>query len=137
MSTNLETVKALYAAFDQGDIAGATAAMADDIVWNEAENNKLADRNPYVGPQAIVEGVFVRLAEDFDGFGVDRQAYVVDGDTVVMRGRYQGISRHNGKPINPQAIHWWTLSGGKITGFQQFVDTLALAHAVTNPTLAF
>ncbi|WP_260483418.1 nuclear transport factor 2 family protein [Sphingomicrobium flavum] len=137
MSTNLETVKALYAAFDQGDIAGATAAMADDIVWNEAENNKLADRNPYVGPQAIVEGVFVRLAEDFDGFGVDRQAYAVDGDTVVMRGRYQGTSRHNGQAISPQVVHWWTLTDGKITGFQQYVDTVALANAVANPNLAF
>ena len=63
--TNKEVIEALYAAFAAGDIPAVTALMADDIHWSEAEGNKLADRSPYIGPQAVVEGVFQRLAEDF------------------------------------------------------------------------
>jgi hypothetical protein len=35
--------------------------MDPSIEWNEAENFIYADRNPYVGPQAVLEGVFTRL----------------------------------------------------------------------------
>ena len=32
-----------------------------EIVWNEAESIPYADRNPYVGPQQVAEGVFGRI----------------------------------------------------------------------------
>jgi ketosteroid isomerase-like protein len=130
MPTNLEIVQALYTAFANGDIAGATAVMADDIVWHEAESNKLADRNPYVGPQAVVEGVFARLAEDFDDFAVETGEFVASGDTVAMQGRYRGTAKATSETINPQIVHWWKVKDGKLAAFQQHVDTLALARAL-------
>jgi hypothetical protein len=36
--------------------------------WNEAEDTPLADRNPYVGPQAVGEGVFGRLMAAINNF---------------------------------------------------------------------
>lgn len=131
--TNREIVMALYAGFDRGDMDAVLALMADDIVWHEAESNKLADRNPYMGPQAVVEGVFARLAEDFEGFAVEVGAVVEDGDTVVMQGRYRARAKASGAEINPQIVHWWTVKDGKITAFQQHVDTLILAKAVGGP----
>ncbi|WP_340588981.1 nuclear transport factor 2 family protein [Erythrobacter alti] len=130
MPTNSEIVQSLYASFDTGDIAGATAVMADDIVWNEAENNHLADGNPYVGPQAVVEGVFVQLGSDFEGFRVEREAFVTEGDTVVMQGRYHFTATATGSAASPQVVHWWTVKEGRITGFQQHIDTLELARAL-------
>lgn len=35
--------------------------MHPEIEWNEAESNSLADGNPYISPNAILEGVFARL----------------------------------------------------------------------------
>ncbi len=49
---SLETIKAAYAAFGRNDPSVLFAAMDSSISWNEAEGTKLADRNPYVGPQA-------------------------------------------------------------------------------------
>ncbi|MGY6551507.1 MAG: nuclear transport factor 2 family protein [Erythrobacter sp.] len=128
--TNQQIVEALYAAFDQGDIAGAAALMADDIVWNEAENNKLADRNPYIGPAAVVEGVFGRLGEDFDGFAVEIGTLIAAGDHVAMQGHYRATAKATGTVINPEIVHWWTAKGGKITAYQQHVDTLMLARVI-------
>lgn len=57
----VETIKAAYAAFGRNDPSVLFGAMDSAIDWNEAEGNPLADRNPYVGPQAVGEGVFARL----------------------------------------------------------------------------
>jgi hypothetical protein len=43
------------------------------VQWNEAENFIYADKNPYVGPQAVLEGVFMRLGTKWDGFSVSAE----------------------------------------------------------------
>lgn len=131
--TNREIIMALYEGFGAGDIDAVVALMAADIVWHEAEHNKLADRNPYLGPQAIVEGVFARVAEDFDEFAVEIGHVIEDGDTVAMQGRYRARAKASGSEINPQIVHWWTVRDGKIATFQQHVDTFALAKALSEP----
>ena len=131
--TNREIIMALYEGFGAGDIDAFVALMAADIVWHEAEHNKLADRNPYLGPQAIVEGVFARVAEDFDEFAVEMGHVIEGGDTVAMQGRYRARAKASGSEINPQIVHWWTVRDGKIATFQQHVDTFALAKALGEP----
>jgi len=131
--TNREIIMALYEGFGAGDIDAIVALMAPDVVWHEAEHNKLADRNPYLGPQAIVEGVFARVAEDFDGFTVEIGQVIEDGDTVAMQGRYCARAKASSAEINPQIVHWWTVRDGQIAAFQQHVDTFALAKALGEP----
>ena len=128
--SNLEIIKGIYAAFASGDIPAVLGVMSPDMVWNEAENNlPLADGNPYVGPQAVLEGVFMRLGDEFDGFSVVPERYVAEGDCVVMTGRYSATAKATGLPVNPQVVHVWTLDGGKAASFQQHADTLGLAVA--------
>ena len=127
--SNLDTVKALYDAFAAGNIPAALALMADDIVWREAENFPLADRNPYVGPQAVLEGVFMRLGDDLDEFAVHPERYIDGGDSVVMTGRYSAVAKTTSRPVNPQVVHIWTVERGKLATFQQHIDTLAVALA--------
>ena len=126
---NVSLVKAIYAAFASGDVPAAIAAMSPAIAWNEAENFPYADGNPYVGPEAIVGGVFARLASEWDGFHVEPERFLDAGDTVVMTGRYGGTCRATGRAMSPQVAHIWTVADGKVTGFQQLVDTLAVARA--------
>ena len=128
--SNRDIIDGLYAAFARGDIPAVLGAMTPDIVWNEAEHNlPLAAGNPYVGPQAVLDGVFIRLGEEFDGFSVLPAQLVAEGDCVVMCGRYSATAKATGLPVHVQAVHVWTLKEGKVTGFQQHVDTLGLAIA--------
>ena len=60
---NVGLVRSLYDAFGRGDVPVVLAAMDPAIRWNEAENFPYADGNPYVGPDAILQGVFMRLAD--------------------------------------------------------------------------
>lgn len=129
---NTEIVQGMYDAFAAGDGAAVLASFSPDIIWNEAENNSLADGNPYVGPQAIAEGVFARIGEEWETFTLtDQNLYAVGEDMVLVTGRYQGTHAMTGKTINAQHVHIWWFEDGKVTRFQQYVDTKQLAEAET------
>ena len=126
---NVSVVKAIYQAFGTGDVPAVVAAMSPDIEWYEAENFPYADDNPYLGAEAILGGVFARIASEWDGFHVEPEQFLDAGDTVIMTGRYHGTWRGTGRAMNPQVAHFWTLADGKVVRFQQLVDTLAVARA--------
>jgi ketosteroid isomerase-like protein len=128
--SNTEPVRALYAAFAKGDMPAALATMADDIVWTEAENYPYADRNPYIGPQAVLMGVFARIGADWENFTAVSDELIDGGDTIVSLGRYGGVSKASGKSMRAQFAHVFRVKNGKIAGFQQDADTLATARAM-------
>ena len=75
-----ETINAAYAALGRNDPSVLFAAMDPAITWNEAIGNPLADRNPYVGPQAVGEGVFARLLAAIDNFTAVPSTIIDGGD---------------------------------------------------------
>lgn len=125
-----DLIQGLYTAFAHGDGEAVLAAFDPAIVWNEAENFPYADRNPYFGPAAIAEGIFARLATEWNGFTVRPQEFLETRDTVVVLGRYHGSYKATGAVLDAQMVHVWRLKGGKVTGFQQYTDT-AQAQRVT------
>lgn len=72
---NRATIQGMYEAFGRGDIATVLAALDPEIEWWEAENFIYADGNPYVGPQAVLEGVFARLGVEWEGFLLQRKKF--------------------------------------------------------------
>lgn len=134
--TNLEVVKGLYAAFARGDGAAVLAGMDPGIIWNEAESFPYADRNPYVGPMAVAEGLFYRLATDWDNFQVLPEEFLDAGNTIVVMGRYRATYKATGVAMNPQFAHVWRVKDGKITNFQQYVDTAQAVNAMAGKSAA-
>jgi ketosteroid isomerase-like protein len=128
--SSIEPVRALYAAFAKGDMPAALATMAPDIVWNEAENYPYADRNPYVGPEAVLMGVFARIGGDWEGFAAIPDEFIDGGDTIVSLGWYTGVCKATGRPMRAQFAHVFRVKNGKIAGFQQYADTLGTAKAM-------
>jgi uncharacterized protein len=128
--SNAEVVRGAYDAFARGDAPAVLGVFDQGIVWNEAENFYLADRNPYVGPQAVAEGVFGRILADFDDFSAQPTEIIDGGDTVVALGRYGGTYRATGRPVNAQFVHVWKLRDGKVVQFQQYTDTAQFARAM-------
>ncbi len=96
--------------------------MADAIEWTETEGFPLA--GTYVGPQAVLEGVFMRLGEIGDDYAVVPEQFVADGDTVVMLGTYNWKHKSTGEPAVVKMAHVWTMDGGRAVAFQQHVDTI-------------
>ncbi len=128
---NLALVKQLYADFAAGNIEAFTAALAADIVWNEAEHNPYLPNSPYLGLDAVMSGVFTPLGEDWASFNVNPEQYLSDGDTVAMFGRYDAQYKATGKTMQPQVVHVWTVKDGKLSSFQQYADTAAMRDVMT------
>ncbi|MGB5291831.1 MAG: hypothetical protein WBN41_10330, partial [Lysobacterales bacterium] len=59
--TNKAIIQGLYQSFASGDIQAVTATFADEIEWTEADGFPLA--GTYIGPQSVIENVFMRLSE--------------------------------------------------------------------------
>lgn len=123
-------IDGLYKDFATGNIPGVLGAMDEKIVWNEAEGNTYADGNPYIGPEAVLNGVFTRVVEDHEYFTLnDIQLHEMSNNKVLATLRYDGKVKKTGKAYNAQVAHLWTLKDGKVIGFQQYVDTKKLADA--------
>ena len=127
-ASNVAVIRGIYEAFAAGDVGGVLGAMSPDIVWMEADNFPYADGNPYVGPQAIAEGVFARCIGEWDGFGVEVNEIIDGGDTVIALGHYVGTYKASGKSQRTQLVHVWRMRGGKAAGFQQYANTLHIAQ---------
>jgi uncharacterized protein len=130
--TNLETIQNLYSAFARGDGPAVLAQMDPGIVWNEADNFPYSDRNPYVGPAAVAEGVFFRFATEWDDFQAVPAEFLDAGDTIVALGRYRGTFKANGAALDAQFAHVWRLREGRVTAFQQYADTAQAVRVVRN-----
>ena len=128
-TNNASIVNSVYENFGKGDIPGVLALFDDNIVWNEAESNSLADGNPYKGPEAVLNGVFARLGSMYKSFSLKDIKLHEMSNNQVLATLYYVIEAKNGKKYDVQAAHHWTLKDGKIIGFQQYVDTKKLADS--------
>ena len=128
---NKQVIDTLYKAFATGDMPTVLGAMHPEIQWNEAESNSLANGNPYIGPDAILNGVFARLGERHEYFSLQNiEVHGMMNHKVLATLRYDAKVKETGKAYNAQAAHFWTFNDdAKIIAFQQFVDTKKLADA--------
>lgn len=125
--SNVDVVRNTYEAFSRGDIEVVLGAMDPEIKWHEAEGNPyMPSGAAWVGPDAILNNLFAKLGTEWEAFTVHPKTYYEAGDTVVVEGRYTGTYMKTGKSLDAQVCHVWKVKGGKLTKFQQYVDTAAL-----------
>ena len=130
--TEAETVaNGIYAAFAAGDIPAFAGYLHPDVVWNEAENYIYADNNPYVGPDAVLDGVIGRTVAEWDDFTATPERMISNGNEIAVMGRYTGTNRATGEYMDLQFVHVMTVEGGQVTSFQQYTDTLQAFNAAT------
>jgi uncharacterized protein len=129
MPTNKEIIASIYASFAKGDVPAVLAAMDPKIEWTEAEGWPLYS-GTLVGPQAVVEGVFMRIGEIGENLSVNVTQLVAEGETVVGLGTYTWNRKGSGEPAEVKVAHVWTLDGGKVTRFQQHVDTAKYPYLI-------
>jgi ketosteroid isomerase-like protein len=96
---NVDVLRGLYEAFGRGDIEAVLASCDPQIEWREAESN------PYE-PETVSPGEF------YDA-----------GEAVIVEGRYSGGYKATGKSMDAQFCHVFKLREGKVTSFQQYMDT--------------
>ena len=129
--SNVQFAKDMYAAFARGDIPTVLAGFHPEIQWRQAEGNPYHPEGAaWIGPQAVLEHLFVRLGTEWEGFTVNVREIHDAGDRVVMEGRYTGTYKPSNRSIDAQVCHVLRFRDGKLSSFQQYVDTGQLQAAM-------
>jgi ketosteroid isomerase-like protein len=125
--SDVDLAKRLYELFAKGDIPGVLGLFDPQIEWFEAEGNPYQpDGSAWIGPEAVLQKLFVRIGQEWDGFAVTPRAYTAIDGGVLMEGRYSGTYKATGRSMNLQVAHVLEMRDNRITKFQQYVDTAAL-----------
>ena len=127
---NVMMVRGMYDAFAKGDIPYIVNALDSKVEWLEAENFIYDDGNPYIGPTAVLEGIFTRIGAEWEGFSVAPKEVLDAGETIASHGYYSGTYKKTGASVKAQFAHFFTFRNGKIVKFQQYTDTAQFARAV-------
>ncbi len=128
-NANVTLVQSLYAAFGRGEIATIVNAMTPDSTW---EMVGPATDFPTFGlwrGQAGVKDFFAAVEANlaFSDFS-PKEFYAVD-DKVFALGHYAMTVKKTGKPLASDWIHIFTIRGGRVAGFREFMDTASAAEA--------
>ena len=129
---NEQVVQRLYAAFGRGDVAGVLDTLAEDIEWRIAGPSELSYAGVHRGRDEVAK-FFETLgqAQEFEVF--EAQEYFARGDKVVVLGHERQRVKATGLTVETEWAQVFTLAGGKIAKFHNFVDTHAVAAAHRGP----
>ena len=129
MNMNYEAIKAHYAASDRKDVAAMMAPITKQTVWTEMAGFPYA--GTYVGPEAIIAGVFKRIGEEWDDYAFSLERLIDGGSTIVGIGTYSGAYKSTGKAMRARVTHVWDMDHGKVVRFEQFTDTELVVGATS------
>jgi ketosteroid isomerase-like protein len=128
MGQNVDSLRALYDAFAVGDVPAVLAAFDADIEWTDDEGFPYG--GTYRGPDAILQGIFMRLGTEWDGYSAVPSDFVDGGEKVVALGMYSGTYKATGKSFRAPFAHLWEFRNGKAVRFEQFTDTVLVQEAL-------
>jgi len=126
---NIKVIQEAYAAFGRGDVQAILDRLDENIVWQgvygAASNVPMAGERR--GKPAVAE--FFKLVATHVNFTTfEPKEFVATGDKVVTLGHYTAKTSAN-KEFDSDFAMVFTLSNGKVTKFQEFLNTAALDAA--------
>ncbi|MDH6266071.1 ketosteroid isomerase-like protein [Rhizobium sp. SG_E_25_P2] len=128
MGVGLDLIRATYDGSSEDNGRNLLAALAPDATWTEAEGFPYA--GVYVGPDAIIAGVFHRLGEEWIGYNAKVHTFMEDGDRVAAFGVYSGTYKATGKSMTASFAHLYEVRDGKIASMVQYVDSHMVVQAL-------
>jgi ketosteroid isomerase-like protein len=128
--SNLAIIQSLYNAFANGDTDTILDIIHPDVVWIESEG--IPYGGTFIGRDAVFEGVFAKIAAEWDGFTATVDGmFEADGKRVVVLQRDGGTFNATGLSMQAPAISIWSLNDqGQVIQFQQVIDTQEVNSAV-------
>jgi uncharacterized protein len=126
---NVEVVKNAYAAFQRGDIAAILASLDPGIVWRGVIG--AGPHVPMAGERhgtAEVAAFFKTVGENVRFSQFEPRQFLAQGDRVVTLGHYRGTAPSGGS-FDSDFVMVFTVRNGKVTEFQEFLDSSQLNAA--------
>jgi uncharacterized protein len=127
-SAPADVVRRQYLASAAGDLGALRATLAPDVEWTEMAGFPLA--GTYRTPEGVTSNVMEALGREWEGWTAHDDHYVVQGEDVVVLARYTATNRETRRLIDVRVAHHFTVRGGLIVRFEQFVDTALVRDAM-------
>jgi ketosteroid isomerase-like protein len=121
-------VQDTYERFKAGDIRALLQSFSEQVEWQLPTMQNV----PFAGTWRGRDGVsqfFSTLASTQDIVEFQPEETIAQGDQVVVLGRFAMRVKSTGKLSVSTWAHVWTIAGGKITRFREYVDTAAVSQA--------
>ncbi|MGB7444327.1 MAG: nuclear transport factor 2 family protein [Coleofasciculaceae cyanobacterium] len=125
---NIEIIKSIYRAFEQGDIEKALNLLDPNVEWIESEG--IPYGGTFVGREAVLSGVFGKIGQEWDNFQAHVDEFLEAGNTVISLGFDSGTYKATGKSMRAETASFWTLKDGKVVKFVQYINTLKVVEAL-------
>ena len=78
-----------------------------------------------MGPQAVLNNVFMQLGVVFDGFHPTPEEFIAHSDTVVVLGRLNCKTRSSGAAASVKYVHIFTINNNsKLVAFHEYCDAI-------------
>jgi ketosteroid isomerase-like protein len=125
---HIATVKAVYAAFGQGDVDAALANVGEEFEMRPEGTSRLTGRSVYRGHDGIRD-YFADAARVWaQGLTIEPVDYRAVAGSVVVFGRISGITEQG--PVEAEVVWVWKLRDGLLTSGQVFSTRAAALEAV-------
>jgi ketosteroid isomerase-like protein len=132
---NTKLIKDAYAAFLEQDFSGLLAKFDEQIVWKPVTG--AAPHVPMAGERRGIPAVaeFFRIvAANLQFSQFEPQQFIAQGDKVIALGHYIAKASTGGSLESDFAMVF-TVRNGKVTEFQEFLDSAALNTAFAAATV--
>jgi len=118
---NVSLIRAIYKAFEQGDMDGVFDRLDEDIDWREpvAYFSSTGGLPGHAGVQKALS----RYPEVWERIELLPEEFFVDGDRVFVIGRQRGKASATGREFEGRFANVWRVEGGKAQTFEAFSDT--------------
>jgi ketosteroid isomerase-like protein len=127
VASNLDVVRAGFAAYNAGDVEGLLAVCASDVELVPLPS--LLTGEPYRGHQGVRDYLDA-ITEDWSQRAVELDRLIEAGDQVVLRGRFQARARSSGVEVDAPAAWVVTLRDGRVVRLRAYTDTREALEAV-------
>ncbi|HMS81041.1 MAG TPA: nuclear transport factor 2 family protein [Burkholderiaceae bacterium] len=126
MSTALETVQQIYAAFARGDIPAIVELLDDDVQWETWEANAAQAADVPWLRAGTGKAAAWRFFEEIARFRFDdfRVLGLMASDTQVAAEAVVDAVVPGGKRLRDEELHLWNVNAaGKVVRFRHYADT--------------
>lgn len=133
MNNNVATVKRIYEAFGKGDIPTIIDCVADDVQWEQWDDNSAQKAGvPWMQAQKGKQGVidFFNIAGELEVKDFQVLSIMANETQVAAEFVFEARVPSTGNRYRDEEIHLWTFNEeGKVIGLRHYADTAKLIAA--------
>jgi uncharacterized protein len=125
---NTGLVQQAYGHFQNGEIPQVLDLLSEDVEWLFPELEGVPVARNWHGREQVGQ-FFQTLADTQEVRQFEPREFVAQDDKVVALGHYAWHVKSTGREWESDFAHVFTIHDGKVTRFQEYTDSAALAEA--------